>query len=665
MARFADRTLCGAALASAAVLVAAGSAPRAAAAESSARGLLVWESNRSGDYRIWTSDLGGRGARQLTADEAGRDHCCARISPDGERVAYLSMPVSRRRYLPPTATGELRLLRLDGGERLLSATARHVGAHRAVVWWSPTELAYLEADGTTRALDLALGASRVVARGAAAEPGWLVAPGGGHATTNEPTFGEVDPATGRVRLATPLGGCEPTYSADGELGLWVAGAGGPLDVVDLATRATRSLVRKSDPRLPEGWRYLYFPALSPDRTQLAWAASNGEHDHFRADYDVFVAPLDPATLELAGPPLHVAPHPGVDRFPDVWRLAPPRPPGTRPAATRVAAAAPAAAPPVLLWNLAADANRRTPDADSERLAGRGAVWSDRLGRLALAGGLYEAGAASVERVAAALRGTNSLSLALLLEPATVAASARGPLVALTRSPRDRGFVLRQSGDRLELLLRTGRAGAAEPAIPLFALADTAPRHLALAFSPGRLAIWRDGELVERRVVAGDFYHWRLGALQLGAEAGDGARFRGYLSHLRVWGREIDDAEAAAAARSARAVLAAPVERLDVAARLLARSRPPTLDEISPYRQALLVEEYELVRGGGVPRRFRVARWALLDARPTAPLAIAVGATVALRLEPFAAQPQLEAVVLADTLPAASLPLYFAAGLDDG
>lgn len=648
-----------------AALVASASAPAAAAADASARGLLVWESNRTGAYRIWTSDLGGRGARQLTADEPGRDHCCARISPDGERVAYLSMPASRRRYLPPTAIGELRLLRLGGGERLLSATARHVGAHRAVVWWSPTELAYLEADGTTRALDLALGTSRVVARGTASEPGWLIAPGGGYATTNEPTFGEVDPASGRVRLATPLGGCEPTFSADGELGLWIAGAGGPIDVVDLATRATRTIVRKSDPRLPEGWRYLYFPALSPDRSRLAWAASNGEHDHFRADYDVFVAPLDPATLELAGPPMHVSPHPGVDRFPDVWRLAPPRTPGSRPAAARVAVTPPAAAPPVLLWNLDADPNRRAADADSELLAGRGAVWSDRRGRLALAGGYYEAGAASVERVGAALRGSNSFSLALLLEPATVADSARGPLVALTRSPRDRGFVLRQRGKRLELMLRTGRPGGAEPAIPLFALDDTAPRHLALAFSPGRLTIWRDGELAERRVVAGDFFHWRIGALQLGAEAGDGGRFRGYLSHLRVWEREIDDAEAAEAARSARAVLGAPVERFDVSARLVARSRTPTLDEISPYRQALLVEEYELVRGEGVPRRFRVARWALLDARATAPLATAVGATVALRLEPFAAQPQLEAVVLADTLPAASLPLYFAVGLDDG
>jgi hypothetical protein len=646
------------ALAAAALLV-----QSAAAAE---RGLVVWESNRGGAYRIWASDLDGSGLRQLTPDEPGRDHCCARISPDGERFVYLSMPAESRRYLPPTATGELRLRRIDaaGRGRVLSPTARHLGSHRAAVWWSETALAYLEKDGTSRLIDLALGSSEVLVRSAPGEPGWLVAPGGLHATTDEVTFAERDATTGRVRLTTPLGGCEPAFSADGELGLWVAGAGGPIDVIDLATRASRTVVRKGDPRLPEGWRYLYFPALSPDRTRLAWAASNGDHDHFRADYDVFVAAVDPETLELAGAPRHLAPHPAVDRFPDVWRLAAPRVPRERRAAMAEPPAAPAQPPPVLLWDNAIAANRRAPDADSELLAPRGTVWTDRAGRYALAGGFVEAPAASVERVTAALAATNSFSLALLVEPASLDEATSGPLVALTRSPAQRGFVLRQRGDRLELALRTGRSGGGEPAQPLVGLAARDAVHLTVSYSPGRLALYRDGELVERRVVGGDFFHWRIGALQLGAEAGGGERFRGYLSHLRIWDREIGADESRAAAAEARAALPGPAA-VAVRARLAARSRPPTLDEISPYRQALLVEEYELLRGEGVPPRFRVARWALLDGRPTAPLTTAVGATVDLRLEPFAEQPQLEGVVLADTLPPADLPLYFSAGLDDG
>jgi hypothetical protein len=63
---------------------------------------------------------------------------------------------------------------------------------------------------------------------------------------------------------------------------------------------------------------------------------------------------------------------------------------------------------------------------------------------------------------------------------------------------------------------------------------------------------------------------------------------------------------------------------------------------------------------------RVARWALLDGERTPAMATPIGATVRLRLEPYDAQPQLESVVLADTLPSAPvLPLHFEASLADG
>ena len=55
---------------------------------------------------------------------------------------------------------------------------------------------------------------------------------------------------------------------------------------------------------------------------------------------------------------------------------------------------------------------------------------------------------------------------------------------------------------------------------------------------------------------------------------------------------------------------------------------------------------------GVPLagRIRVARWSLLDGAPTPEVQEAIGTLRRLRLEPHAAQPQLESVVLSDTLP---------------
>jgi hypothetical protein len=97
----------------------------------------------------------------------------------------------------------------------------------------------------------------------------------------------------RGGLATPGGCC--WVAPDGEVGVWAAGAGGPIDGVELATRRTWTVLAKHDPRLPRDRGYLYFPMLSRDRSLLAVAASNDEHDHFRADYDLCVR-LDPASL---------------------------------------------------------------------------------------------------------------------------------------------------------------------------------------------------------------------------------------------------------------------------------------------------------------------------------------------------------------------------------
>ena len=58
-----------------------------------ARGLVTWESNRSGAWRIWTRRLEGSPARQLSPDEPGRQHCCAHLSPDGSKLVYLSRDV--------------------------------------------------------------------------------------------------------------------------------------------------------------------------------------------------------------------------------------------------------------------------------------------------------------------------------------------------------------------------------------------------------------------------------------------------------------------------------------------------------------------------------------------------------------------------------------------
>lgn len=295
-------------------------------------GYAVWESNRSGAWRIWFRAFDSDQPRQLTADEPGRSHCCPHVAPDGRSIAYLSLPKAAP-YPEGGATGTLRVIGVDGtggdgtrsektGDRVVLESARTYFEHRAAVWRDNGTLIAIRGDGKTIEVDPRSGRQRVLVDSPGPfGRGWLLDPGLRHATTGSPGFGRYDAATRQVTRGPPRPGCQPFVSADGRWGYWVAGAGGPIQVLDLADGTSRTLIAKSDSRLPSDRGYLYFPMLGRNADLMAWAASDGSHDHGRADYDVFVAETDADTLELVSAPIRVTADPATDRFPDVY-LAP-------------------------------------------------------------------------------------------------------------------------------------------------------------------------------------------------------------------------------------------------------------------------------------------------------------------------------------------------------
>lgn len=296
--------------------------PKSDVARSLGEGFVVWESNRTGDWRLWTRRLDGTGLRQLTPKEAGRQHCCPHVSPDGRWVAYLSYAGPKNTYPDGGAVGELRLVSpASGEERSLGIEARAIFENRVVVWRSPDRLITTDAGGDTVELDLAAGSVTRLYDGSPGAGSWLVNATLTHATTGGPTF-SVYRADRRQILERPsLGGCQPYFSMDGRWGFWAAGAGGPLNRIELATRQVETVLRKNDARMGEGFGYAYFPMLSPDGRLFAWAASRDEHNHFDSDYEIFVAETDPRTLEVLSPAVRYSFHPGTDRYPDVF-LAP-------------------------------------------------------------------------------------------------------------------------------------------------------------------------------------------------------------------------------------------------------------------------------------------------------------------------------------------------------
>lgn len=288
-------------------------------AQRPSEGFLVWESNRTGSWRIWTRSLDASGRpERLSPEEPGRDHFGAHISPDGTRVAYLSYPKGSDSYHdgPPA---ELRVLRVaDRKEESVARDAHSYGESRSVVWLDGHRLLYLASDRSTQELDLRTGGRTRIATAPEGRAGHLLNATRTHGTSNEPTFSPYDSSTGSFAPAPRQAGCQPYFTRDGRSGFWVAASGGPILRIDLARGRSTTLIDRNDPRLPEGFRYVYFPMVSPGQRLLAWAASGGDHDHFRADYEIFVAPIDPVSLELEGGPVRYTFDPGTDRFPDVF-----------------------------------------------------------------------------------------------------------------------------------------------------------------------------------------------------------------------------------------------------------------------------------------------------------------------------------------------------------
>jgi hypothetical protein len=558
---------------------------------------VVWESNRSGTWRLWRSDLEGHGVVQLTADERGRRHCCPHISPDGRRIAYLSLPEGRQRYLDTSGVGQLRLLSMDGSStHAVAEGARTYFEHRAAVWVDDTTLHYIAVDGAVRRLDVESGAEAVVLDSTGdLSRRWIVDATGQWAASGRAVLARIAEKNLGEEIVLP--GCQPYFTRDGSRAFWTAGAGGPIDHFDLATGEAAMILGKNDPRLPAGRGYLYFPMLSSDGTLLAFAASDGEHDHFRADYDLFLAEVDPSTSQILGRPWPVAPHPAVDRFPDLWRpqlelgrtageapfesaLEAPgegdwtwtldgeeasagvrfdrtiedpgrytvtASSGDRRAHGVVVVEAPAAPMPFeegwparhdgLLWSWSAVSGVSTTPLVSR---GRDSASDQSIARPLRLAGRSLVAEQTAELLHAGLQRTNQLGLELVFTTPRTPAEELSAILAVGRDGSRENLLVGQRGNRLVLRMRVGsKREGPYTQIDLGALSPGRRLHLALAYTPGRLTIFRDGELAERRRdLRGHFFQWKAYPLVLGDRERGRADWGGTLEAVALFDRPL-------------------------------------------------------------------------------------------------------------------------------
>ena len=82
--------------------------------------------------------------------------------------------------------------------------------------------------------------------------------------------------------------------------------------------------------------------------------------------------------------------------------------------------------------------------------------------------------------------------------------------------------------------------------------------------------------------------------------------------------------------------------------LIEKSESPTLRDISPYREALVVYEYRVrrcIRGSFNDVRVRVAHWAIYDEQPQRILETEIGSKSKLDLRPFSQIEELESIYM--------------------
>lgn len=285
-------------------------------------GILVWERalhGDKGDWQIWTRPLDPSGQEALLVPaEAGHDHFAPKLSPDGGKLAYLSYKRGQDAY-NRKSVGALWMLDLASRkQRLLAAEARCYQEDRGVVWFDNDHLCFIDGDAVTQEMDLNTGKAKRLITEVDGKFGFLVNATRSYATSGDPEFAPFNSDNGAVDNRAKMEGCQPYFTQDGKWGFWMSGVGGPISNFFLPLRTSNPILNLHDPRLPPGRGYVYFPMISPCMRFFAFAASPDQHDHFTANYNVFIAALDPGTLNLIGNPVRYTFFKGTDRYPDLF-----------------------------------------------------------------------------------------------------------------------------------------------------------------------------------------------------------------------------------------------------------------------------------------------------------------------------------------------------------
>jgi Tol biopolymer transport system component len=291
-----------------------GDAEAAALAEAAHRfpGRIVWSSNRSGNHEIYLADL--RGKRPVVSKLTDDPHVDSfpRFSPDASQIVFNRSRVPWVSDRDPEPW-DVWLMDANGAhQRRIAERGFHAAFTpdgRSVVFTRGGQVVRHDVrDGREEVM---LEAEKTLG-GAGYEPDLrdhrLSVTIRGALTG---AFGVYDLEARRF-VAFPGDSCQIAWWPGQERVIWIEGhkgnggtrvAWGPPD-----GKRVETLID-----LPGRFSHEYFPRISRDGAWLAWAASAGDHEPGRADYEIFL-------WKLGEPPdraLRLTYHTGNDQWPDL------------------------------------------------------------------------------------------------------------------------------------------------------------------------------------------------------------------------------------------------------------------------------------------------------------------------------------------------------------
>lgn len=260
---------------------------------------------------------------------------------------------------------------------------------------------------------------------------------------------------------------------------------------------------------------------------------------------------------------------------------------------------------------------------------------------------------SEDRVMTLIRRTHQFSMEMVIRPENLTQGMKNEplnIVSWAYGWRNGIFWLFQDKEKLQVALSKTWGDGNPNVFDVATLPDAQTHHLIISCAPKRLVCYLDGKKVSEVDPSPAFVFELSPPLRFVTNG-----WRGQLEGMAMYGRFIDEAEAAKNAAAYAAIIGARKlpPQIEVQAKLLEKSLVPKTNAIAPYRNALVVGEYEVeqvVKGRCATKRIRIARWAITDLRETPFAAEPIGTSTRFVLENFTDHPELVPELISDTLP---------------